>query len=239
MARKKNTFDTKVNPRRRQIGKRNAPIFLSLVHVGFVYKTVDPISKPKKTFVICSIVLKSDFRIDFQKGRQKGGRCIRIVQGNRRRRNESGHLVQRNRRRRTVIKQNGILWDRGGAERVERKGNVHDSTSQEHIGRGVNALDPRAWRVLFLKGRIIVSKQTAEQTTIVTKRGIDRTWKAITVEPIAVRLVILSIPGIVNQESVGGGGPTDDHSVHGVSHVFGAGIVAILIMVEVAKRENW
>jgi len=99
-------------------------------------------------------------------------------------------------------------------------------------------LDPRARRVLLLKGGIIVSEQAAKQTTVVPKRGIYRARESVTVEPIAVRLVVLPIPGIVHQESIRRWGATDDHPIHGVSHVFGAGIIAILFMVKVTKRED-
>jgi hypothetical protein len=60
MARKENSFNTKVNPRRRQVWERNAPILLALIHVGIVNKSIDSIAKAKKTFMVLPFMLISD-----------------------------------------------------------------------------------------------------------------------------------------------------------------------------------
>jgi hypothetical protein len=98
MSREENSFYAKVNPRRRQVGKRDTPILFPLVDVGFIHEPVYTIAKAKEAFMILSLMFECDLRIYLEKGRQERCRRVRVPNCDGRRRDESSHLVQRDRR---------------------------------------------------------------------------------------------------------------------------------------------
>ena len=54
------------------MGQRNAPIFLTLVHVRFEGETIHPIFNPKVSLVILALMLVGDLRVEVEKRGKRG-----------------------------------------------------------------------------------------------------------------------------------------------------------------------
>ncbi len=108
MTRDENAFDAQINPYSGKIGKRHAPVFLAFVDVRLERKTVDAIPLTEIPFMVLTLVLVRDARVELEKWREEGVRGIAGRGSERRRRNQTGHLLQWNRCCRTVIEENGI-----------------------------------------------------------------------------------------------------------------------------------
>jgi hypothetical protein len=63
-------------------------------------------------------------------------------------------------------------------------------------------LNTSSGRLLFFKLRIVVAKEGAEEAPVIFYVRISRPRKTIRVETVTVRLIVLFIPWIVDQEGV-------------------------------------
>ncbi len=156
----KNALDAKINPGSRQIWKIDPPFFFSLVGVRLENKTENAIGLPQKPLKILSIMLVRDFGVQPKEGREK--RILRIggINVNRRFRDDGHHIAKRDGGGGAIIKEDGVQRRRirrivGGG--INRERNVHDSTSEEHVGSRVNPFNPSARRRQFLNGWIVVA----------------------------------------------------------------------------------
>ncbi len=69
-------------------------------------------------------------------------------------------------------------------------------------------------RVLLFKMRVVVAEKAAKEASIIFDVQIGRPRETVGINPITVRLIILAIPRIVNQESIGSGRTADDNAIH-------------------------
>ena len=107
--------------------------------------------------------------------------------------------------------------------------NIHDCTSEEHV---IDTFNPSTRRVQFFDRRINITIKGAEETTIVFEVAIDGTREAVGVDAIAIRLVVLFVARIIDQESIGSGRTTNDYAIQGVSLMFRAFEISVFLMVE-------
>ena len=114
---------------------------------------------------------------------------------------------------RVVIKLDEVPG-RGIVGRLER--NIHDSASDGAFGVRAKVFDTGARGVGLLEGVVLVSIQRAEEPPIIDHRRVNRTWKTVRVEPVAVRLVELFVLRVVDKEDIGVGASADGDSIHGV-----------------------
>jgi hypothetical protein len=80
--------------------------------------------------------------------------------------------------------------------------NIHDCASKKHVRRRIHPFDLSPWWVFILHGWIIVTNQRTEEATIVFHIGLNRGRKAIEIKTITIRLVVLLVPRIINQQSI-------------------------------------
>ena len=85
----------------------------------------------------------------------------------------------------------------------------------------------------LLEGVVLVSIERAEEPPIIDYRRVNRAWKTVRVEPVAVRLVELFVSRVVDKEDIGVGASADGDAIHGVCLVFRTKDIAISLMVEV------
>ena len=125
---------------------------------------VDAIPLTEIPFMVLTLVLVRDARVELEKWREEGVRGIAGRGSERRRRNQTGHLLQWNQCCRTVIKENGVrqiirqrgccLWKRY----------IHNCARQEHLRDGVEAFKAGARRIFFFKMGIVVTEEIDKQT---------------------------------------------------------------------------
>ena len=82
-------------------------------------------------------------------------------------------------------------------------------------------------------------EEADKQTTVVFDGGINRTWETIWVKTIAVGLVVLFVAWVINEESIGCWGPTDDDTIHSVSLMVRSLLITIFVVVEECQGEDW
>ncbi len=156
----------------------------------------------------------------------------------RRRWNQTGHLLQWNRCCCTVIKENGVR------QIIQRRGcclwkrDIHNCARQEHLCDGVEAFDVGARRIFFFKMGIVVTEEIDKQATNACDQRVSRPWKMIWIKAVTVRLVIFLVPWVVHEESVRRRRTADDNAVHRVCLMMRARFVPITIVVEICQREN-
>ncbi len=88
---------------------------------------------------------------------------------------------------------------------------------------------------------VLVTKEIAEEAAVIFDVGIDRGRKAVGIDAIAVGIVELYIPRIVNQESIRSirVWRTANHNpIHGVGLMVGTLLVTVLFVMEITKREQ-
>ena len=85
---------------------------------------------------------------------------------------------------------------------------------------------------------VLVTKKIAEEAAVVFDVRIDRGKKAVGINAIAVGIVELFIPRIVNQESIQVWRTADHNPIHGVGLMMGTLFVTILFVMEITKREQ-
>ncbi len=76
VSRDENAFDAQINPCSGKIGKRHAPVFLAFVDVRLVRKTVDAIPLTEIPFMVLTLVLVRDARVELEKWREEKVRRI-------------------------------------------------------------------------------------------------------------------------------------------------------------------
>jgi hypothetical protein len=79
--------------------------------------------------------------------------------------------------------------------------------------------------------------QRTEEATIVFHVGVNGGWKALGIELITIRLVVLLVPRIINQQSIRSGRLSNDNAIHCVSLMLGSFLIAITDMMKVAEGE--
>ncbi len=92
-------------------------------------------------------------------------------------------------------------------------------------------------RVLLFKMRVVVTEKAAKEASIIFDVRIGRTRETVGINPITVRLIIVAILRIVNQESIGSGRTADDNAIHSMRLMLGALKVSVTVMMEEAKGE--
>ncbi len=92
-------------------------------------------------------------------------------------------------------------------------------------------------RGLLFEMRVVIAEKAAKETSIIFDVRIGRPWETVGINPITIRLIILAIPRIVNQESIGSGRTADDNAIHSMRLMLGALKVSAKVMMEVAKGE--
>jgi hypothetical protein len=80
-------------------------------------------------------------------------------------------------------------------------------------------------------------EKAAKEASIIFDVRIGRPREMVGINRITVRLIILAIPRIVNQESIGSGRTAGDNAIHSMRLMLGALKVSITVMMEVAKGE--
>jgi hypothetical protein len=83
--------------------------------------------------------------------------------------------------------------------------------------------------------RILVTKEITKEAAIIFNVKIDQSRKAVRVNAITVRLVVLSVARVVYHESIQSGGTANHNTIHGVGLVLGALLVAVLFPVNRGK----
>ena len=71
--------------------------------------------------------------------------------------------------------------------------------------------------ILFFILRDVITEEADEQTTVIFDGRINRTWEMIRVKTIAVGLVVLLVAWVINEESIGCWGLTNDDTIHCMS----------------------
>ncbi len=59
-------------------------------------------------------------------------------------------------------------------------------------------LDTSTWGVLFFKLRVVIPKKAAKEATVISDVGVGRPREMIRVQTVAVGLIVLAIPGVVD-----------------------------------------
>jgi hypothetical protein len=85
--------------------------------------------------------------------------------------------------------------------------------------------------------RVVVAEKAAKEASIIFDVPIGRPWEMVGINPITVRLIIVTIPRILNQESIGSGRTANDNAIHSMRLMLGALKVSVTVMMEVAKGE--
>jgi uncharacterized sodium:solute symporter family permease YidK len=86
--------------------------------------------------------------------------------------------------------------------------------------------------------RIIVTKEITEETAIIFNVRIDQSRKAVRVDAITVRLVMLLVVRVVYHECIRSGGTANHNTIHGVGLVLGGLLVAVLFVMEVTEGKQ-
>jgi hypothetical protein len=81
-------------------------------------------------------------------------------------------------------------------------------------------------------------KEATEETAVVLNVGIGQPRKTVGVHPVTVGLVVLFVPWIVDQESIGSWQATNNNPIHCMGLVLGALEVVVPLMVEITQREK-
>jgi hypothetical protein len=204
-------------------------------------ETVNAIHLPEISLMILPVMLIRDFGIQTKERREK--RVLRVGRSNVDRwlRYDGCHIAKGDGGGGAIIKENSVR--RGRCKRVVRRttiqeGNVHDSASQQHVGGRVNAFNTSTRGVQFLDGRIVIAIKRTEETTIVLEVPIDGSREAVGVDSIAIGFVVLFVAWIIDEEGIRSRGTPNDNAIHGVSLMFGPFDVAVLLMMEIAKRKE-
>jgi hypothetical protein len=119
-----------------------------------------------------------------------------------------------------------------------RERDVHNHPQQKHIGGRINSFNSCARGVLFLHVRILVTKEITEETAVIFYLRVDQSRKAVRVDAINVRLVVLLVARVVYHECIRSGGTANHNTIHGVGLVLGALLVPVLYVMEVTEGKQ-
>ncbi len=85
---------------------------------------------------------------------------------------------------------------------------------------------------------VVITKEATEETANVLNVRVGQPRKTIGIHTVTGRLVVLFVPWIVDQESIGSWKKTDNNPIHCMGLVLGALEVAVPLMVEITQREK-
>jgi len=92
-------------------------------------------------------------------------------------------------------------------------------------------------RVLFFEMRVVVTEKAAKEASIIFDVRISQSQETVGINLITVRFIILAIPRIVNQESIGSGQTANDNAIHSMHLMLGELKVSVTVIMEVAEGE--
>ena len=101
--RHQDSLNTKIDPSQGEMGQRNAPSFLTLVHVQFEGEMIHPIFNPKVSLVILALMLVGDSRVEVEKRGEERIRTVRRRRDDGRWRDEAGHFRKWDRVSRAIV----------------------------------------------------------------------------------------------------------------------------------------